>query len=87
MFTLSAFAYNVNVFIQDEKYVQELKESRILYERASSAKVNWSKSEASLVDGSTFGSNLGLSGSLRWEKRGIKVRIIGVYLGSETFQR
>lgn len=82
---VSAYADDVNVFIQDQGDVQELKESLVLYEKASSARINWRKSEACLVGQWSLGSTLGLPGNLRLEKQGIKV--LGVYLGSEDFKR
>ncbi|XP_056143575.1 potassium voltage-gated channel subfamily C member 1-like [Lampris incognitus] len=40
---VSAYADDVTVFVQGEGDVRELKESPVLYEKASSAKVNWGK--------------------------------------------
>lgn len=46
---VSAYVDDVNVLVQNQGDVQELKESLVLYEKASSARVNWGKSEACLV--------------------------------------
>ncbi|KAJ4922370.1 hypothetical protein JOQ06_021785 [Pogonophryne albipinna] len=43
---VSAYADDINIIIQGHTDVQELKESLALYEKASSARVNWGKSEA-----------------------------------------
>lgn len=67
---VSAYAVDVTVFIQNHRDVQELKESLVLYGKASSARVNWGKSGGYLVGQWSFGSTLGLPGNLRWEKKG-----------------
>uniref|UniRef100_A0A669D6D2 Reverse transcriptase domain-containing protein n=1 Tax=Oreochromis niloticus TaxID=8128 RepID=A0A669D6D2_ORENI len=78
---VSAYADDVNVFITDQKDVQELQECLVLYGNASSARVNWDKSEACLVGQWDLSSIPKLPGNLRWGKRGINT--LGVYLGSD----
>uniref|UniRef100_A0A669BQM4 Reverse transcriptase domain-containing protein n=1 Tax=Oreochromis niloticus TaxID=8128 RepID=A0A669BQM4_ORENI len=80
---VSAYADDVNVFITDQKDVQELQECLVLYGNASSARVNWDKSEACLVGQWDLSSIPKLPGNLRWGRRGINT--LGVYLGSGDF--
>ncbi|KAK5933249.1 hypothetical protein CgunFtcFv8_013744 [Champsocephalus gunnari] len=82
---VSAYADDINIIIQGHTDVQELKESLALYEKASSAKVNWGKSEAVLVGQWRVGDIPSLPGGIRWGRRGIKV--LGVQLGTEEFQK
>lgn len=46
---VSAYADDVNVFLKDEKDISMLKQGLQLFEDASSAKVNWTKTEACLI--------------------------------------
>ncbi|KAJ3582744.1 hypothetical protein NHX12_000281 [Muraenolepis orangiensis] len=64
-----------------QRDIQELQDSLALYRKASSAKVNWEKSEAVLVGQWSVGNRPSLPGSLGWGNRGLKV--LGVWLGSE----
>ncbi|KAJ4942587.1 hypothetical protein JOQ06_012441, partial [Pogonophryne albipinna] len=57
---VSAYADDIDIIIQGHTDVQELKESLALYEKASSARVNWGKIPS-------------LPGGIRWGRRGIKV--------------
>ncbi|KAJ4942904.1 hypothetical protein JOQ06_005416, partial [Pogonophryne albipinna] len=82
---VSAYADDINIIIQGHTDVQELKESLALYEKASSARVNWGKSEAVLVGQWRVGDIPSLPGGIRWGRRGIKV--LGVQLGTEEFQK
>ena len=82
---VSAYADDVNVFIHDQHDVQQLQESLVCYGRASSARVNWEKSEGFLMGQWSPGTEPGLPGNLQWGRNGIKV--LGVHLGSEGFQR
>lgn len=82
---VSAYAGNINVFVQDQGDVQALKESLALYAKSSSASFNWVKSGACLVGQQSLGSIPGLPGNLKWGKGG--ANILGVYLGTEDFQR
>lgn len=43
---VSAYADDIYVFVKDQRDVSLLGSSLALFERASSAKVNWGKSEA-----------------------------------------
>ena len=47
--TVSAYADDVNIFVSSQGDVQCLQDTLSLYEKASSARVNWAKSEALLV--------------------------------------
>ncbi|KAK2897108.1 hypothetical protein Q8A73_013488 [Channa argus] len=83
--TVSAYADDLNVFVTNQWDAWCLEETLSLYEEATSAKVNWAKSEALLV-GQWRGQQVpSLPGGLQWGKTGLKV--LGVYLGSEGFQR
>ena len=82
---VSAYADDIDIIIQDHTDVQELKESLALYEKASSARVNWGKSEAVLVGQWRVGDIPSLPGGIRWGRRGIKV--LGVQLGTDEFQK
>ena len=46
---LSAYADDINVFIRDQADKDNLTESLKIYQKTSSAKVNWDKSEALLI--------------------------------------
>ena len=70
---ISAYADDVNVFVQGQEDIQELKDSLVLYERAASARVNWEKSEAVLVGQWSAGNTPSLPGNIRWGKRGLEV--------------
>lgn len=71
--------------MKDQRDVQLLNSCINLYERASSAKVNWGKSEALQVGQWANGEVPRLPGNLRWGREGLKVW--GVFLGTEDFQR
>ncbi|KAJ3586493.1 hypothetical protein NHX12_012891, partial [Muraenolepis orangiensis] len=47
--TLSAYADDVSIFVSSQRDVQCLQDTLSLYERASSARVNWAKSSALLL--------------------------------------
>lgn len=80
---LSAYADDITVFIHGEDDVNNLKKNIELYEKASTAKVNWNKSEAYAV-GRWMNKRLpDLPGGLKWGREGLK--ILGVFLGSSNF--
>jgi len=82
---LSAYADDINVFIRDQADVDNLVESLKLYQKASSAKVNWDKSEAFLIGHWTDRQTPKLPGNLGWGRQGL--RVLGVFLGNEEYER
>lgn len=82
--TVSAYADDVSVFITDQGGVQCLQDTLCLYEKASTAWVNWAKSEALLVGHWRDQAAPSLPRGLKWGKEGLKV--LGVFLGTEGFQ-
>ena len=56
-----------------------------VYQKASSAKVNWEKSGALQLGNWGGGTAPSLPGGLRWEREGFKC--LGVFLGTEEFQK
>lgn len=81
---LSAYADDVNVFFTSQRDVRCLEDTLSLYERASSAKVNWGKS--ALLVGQWRGQVVpSLPGGLQWGTMGLK--FLGVFLGSEGFEK
>ena len=83
--TVTAYADDVNIFIKDQEDVQVLVDSLALYEKASSATVNWAKCEALRVGRWRGRAVPCLPGGLQWGRNGMKV--LGVYLGTEGFQK
>ncbi|MGL5102459.1 MAG: reverse transcriptase domain-containing protein, partial [Plesiomonas sp.] len=82
---LSAYADDVTVFIRGQDDIQVLKEQLALYERASSAKVNWSKCEGLLLGEWTCKQKPNLPAGLQWSREGMKC--LGVFLGNNDFQK
>ncbi len=82
--TVSAYADDVSVFITGQADVKCLQDTLSLYEGASSARVNWAKSEALLVGQWRDQAVPSLPGGLQWGEEGLKV--LGVFLGTEGFQ-
>lgn len=78
---VSAYADDVNVFLKDKQDFLVLKQGLQLFENASSAKVNWTKSEACLIGQTSSLNTVVLPGGLRWRKDGLKV--LGVHMGKE----
>ena len=70
----------LTVFVRDQRDVELLGSSLKLYERASSAKVNWEKSEALQVGQWADRETPKLPGNLSWRRQGFK--ILGVFLGN-----
>lgn len=79
-----AYADDVNVVVRDQKDIKLLTETLDLYQKVSSAKVNWGKSEALLVGQWADKGVPKLPGNLSWGRQGMK--ILGVFLGTEAFQ-
>ncbi|KAJ3590726.1 hypothetical protein NHX12_008675, partial [Muraenolepis orangiensis] len=82
--TLSAYADDVSIFVSSQRDVQCLQDTLSLYERASSARVNWAKSSALLLGCWREQVVPSLPGGLQWETEGLKV--LGVFLGTEAFK-
>ena len=82
---VSAYADDINVIVRDERDVVFLGDSLEIYGRASSAKVNWGKSQALQVGQWADKVMPKLPGNLSWGKQGMKV--LGVFLGSDEFYR
>ncbi len=82
---ITAYADDVTVFVNDNNDIKALSKVIDIYEGASSAKVNWDKTEA-FWSGQRILENLPyLPGNLKWNRTGIK--ILGVFLGSAEFQK
>ena len=82
---VSAYADDINVIVRDERDVGFLENSLEIFGRASSAKVNWGKSQALQVGQWADKVMPKLPGNLSWGKQGMKV--LGVFLGTDEFQR
>ncbi|KAJ3605666.1 hypothetical protein NHX12_027711 [Muraenolepis orangiensis] len=82
--TLSAYADDISIFVSSQRDVQCLQDTLSLYERASSARVNWAKSSALLFGCWREQVVPSLPGGLQWETEGLKV--LGVFLGTEAFK-
>lgn len=80
---LSAYADDITVMVRNKYDVQVLKEALKIYEGASSAKLNWEKTEA-LWCGSERSPLPELPENVKWGKTGIK--FLGVYLGKEEYR-
>lgn len=82
---LPAYADDVTVFISNQSDVVCLQNALALYEKASSARVNWAKSEALWVGPGRDHARPSLPGGLEWKREGLKV--LGVFLGPEDFKK
>uniref|UniRef100_A0A3B3DKH2 Reverse transcriptase domain-containing protein n=1 Tax=Oryzias melastigma TaxID=30732 RepID=A0A3B3DKH2_ORYME len=80
----SAYADDLTVFVSHQDDVNNLVESLNCFAKASSAKVNWNKSEACLVGEWEGRTPPTLPGSLNWTSCGLK--ILGLYFGPGEFQ-
>lgn len=80
---LSAYADDVTVLIRNNEDVRVLKEVLECYSKASSANVNWEKSDA-LWCGRDFNSPI-LPCGLKWGKEGFKY--LGVFLGTDEYKK
>lgn len=75
------------MIIQKQEDVQNLKGALDIYERASSARLNWDKTEA-VWYGSTENTNMvlpKLPNNIQWGTLGLKY--LGVYLGQEEYKK
>lgn len=82
---LSAYADDVTVFIKQQKDVEVLIQNLSLFERASSAKVNWAKCEGYVLGQWEGTGPLRLPAGLQWNTEGIK--LLGFYQGNKPFQK
>ncbi|KAK7879313.1 hypothetical protein WMY93_033910 [Mugilogobius chulae] len=80
---VSAYADDITVTVTGQADLETLQEKLLLYERASSASVNWSKCEGYSWTVDTQQKPT-LPAGLQWSTEGIKC--LGVYLGSEPFR-
>lgn len=76
--SLSAYAYDVVIFISNQKDVETVVNILNYFKEISSATVNWAKSEAILVGQWSQGVPI-LPNCLLWSKGGFKY--LGVFLG------
>lgn len=83
--SLSAYADDVTVFIKSQDDVKVLTKIIGKYEKASSARVNWGKSEGYIIGKWEEVGLPKLPCGLHWGREGIKA--LGVFLGNEQFQR
>lgn len=84
VFTLSAYADDVIVMVNNQRDIDVLFELTGLFGLLSSAQVNWDKSDAFLV-GNWSGDNIRLPAGLSWKREGLKY--LGVYLGDQSTMR
>lgn len=80
---LSAYADDITVFITGQEDIEILTKTIKLYEKASSAKVNWKKSEGFMIG--KLENFPKLPGGLQWRRDGL--RILSVFFGNEQFQK
>lgn len=82
---LSAYADDLSVFVTTDQDVAVLESRIIMYEKATSARVNWAKSEAFLVGSWEDTTPPLLPSVLSWSKTGVK--LLGIYFGNEQFMQ
>ena len=80
---VSAYADDIMVIVRNQRDVLALEKCIQIYEQASSARVNWEKSEALLCDSWQDFPPPKLPGSLVWRWEGLKV--LGVFLGTPQY--
>lgn len=78
---VSSYADDLSVVVKNEQDLQAVVGTLQIYQRASSAKVNWGKSGTLLCGVWRESEVPQLPGGLEWSREGMKV--LGVYLGSE----
>ena len=78
---LSAYADDVIVTVNKQSDIDCLEKNIHLFNKMSSAKVNWKKSEAVMV-GDKLSDKLSLPEGLTWKKGGVKY--LGVFLGEDS---
>ncbi|KAI4890945.1 hypothetical protein NFI96_003942, partial [Prochilodus magdalenae] len=77
-----AYADDSTVVIRGEQDVESLKEALHVYSRATSAKLNWAKTEALWCGSWSSGHKLpSLPGGVQWSRTGLKV--LGVWLDTD----
>jgi len=81
---LTAYADDITVIVKEQKDIDIINYSIGLYERASSAKLNWGKTEAFWCNEKTMPLPV-IPENVRWEKIGFK--FLGIFMGSENYQR
>ncbi len=81
---VSAYADDVNIFISGQNDIQILCKNLNLYEKSSSAKVNWAKCDGFAVGSWGDTGPPQLPEGLKWGKEGLKV--LGVYLGTDKYK-
>lgn len=80
---VSAYADDVTVFVSSNEDILELQQSFEMFQRASSAKINWDKTDT-FLSGSWQGSGPPvLPQTLKWSRSGMKV--LGVFLGTAAY--
>lgn len=83
--SISAYADDVTVFISNQNDVNILTETMRNYGKASSARVNWGKSEGLIIGQWKGGQGPPkLPGGLLWERDGLKM--LGCFFGNKQFQ-
>ena len=80
---MSAYAYDIMVIVRDQRDVLALEKCIQFYEQASSARVNWEKSEALLRCSWQDNPPPKLPASLVWRREGLKV--LGMFLGTPQY--
>ena len=83
--SLSAYADDVTIFVTSQHDIQTLEQELSLYERASSARVNWNKCDSLLLGKWSNKEQPTLPAGLQWSREGIKC--LGVFLGNDDFQK
>lgn len=80
---MSPYADDISAFVSCQRNVSNLSLSKDLYQKASSTKVSWGKSEDLQVGHWTDRDRPRLGGDLRWRRQGIKV--LGVTFPVDDF--
>lgn len=80
---LTAYADDVHIFVSSQEDVECLQDALCIYENATSARVNWGKSDALLLGQWRDQAVPSLPGGLKWEREGLKV--LGIFLGTEGY--
>lgn len=80
-----AYADDIAVLVKNQKDVDVVKNSISLFESASSAKLNWIKTEAFWCNEKSIMRLPVIPENVKWKKHGFKY--LGIFLGSESYQR
>ncbi|KAI4873817.1 hypothetical protein NFI96_001421 [Prochilodus magdalenae] len=83
LITVSTYADDITVVIRHEQDVASLRDALQTYGLASSAKLNWSKSEALWCGGTDYPLPP-LPGGVQWSRAGLKY--LGVWLGNDEMK-